>query len=123
MTNQQAAAKAKKRWGKVAYARNGGSMSSPERRAEARQIVLDARAEIKEIGEEITRRLNELDWYQELVGKRREAQKRVSKTEGYAHYYRFSVGKRSGFFNEIVGQGDTWEEAFAMAEGKENRAA
>lgn len=116
MTNQQAATKAKKRWGNKFYVHNSGHMSSSEARTKARQTVIDARAEMKRIDEEITRRLNALDWYQELRAKRKEAQTQVRDTEGVAHHYRFSVGTTNSMFNSISGQGDTWEEAFAAAD-------
>jgi len=123
MTNQQAVAKAKKRWGKTFYVRNSGHFSSPEQRKTALDAVLNARAEIKRIEEEVARRLAELDWYQELLKQRRECRQQISNTEGDAHHYRFSVGRASGLFNEIMGQGDTWEEAFAAADRRESTAA
>lgn len=124
MTNQQAAAKAKKRWGKAFYVRNGESFSSPDKRKAALDTVLSARARKKEIDDEVQRRLNEMDWYQELQKERRECVERARKTEGYAHYYRFSVSRQTAMgFHEILGQGDTWEEAFAQADMREGVCA
>lgn len=123
MTNQQAVAKAKKRWGNRFYVRNGEHFSSPEQRQQALSTVQEARAEAKRIDEEITRRLSECDWYQQLDQKRRALRKQVSDTAGYAMHYRFSVGKQNGMFNEVLGQGDTWEEAFAEADKRERVAA
>lgn len=117
MTNQQAIAKAKKRWGAKFSVRAGQSFSSPERRTQARDTVVQARDEIKQIDEEVARRLKELDWYQELQTRRRKCREHVSNTEGLAHYYRFSVGTQNGVFFSVAGQGDTWEEAFAKANG------
>lgn len=122
MTSQQAATQAKKRWGKKAYIRNSESMSSPEKRKASLDAVLAARAEIKRIDEEVARRLKELDWYQELQKQRRECREQISKTEGYAHYYRFSVGKNLEWATEIIGSGDTWEEAFAKADERNGKA-
>lgn len=119
MTNQQAASKAKRRYGKRFYVRAGESFSSPERREKARDTVVDARAEVKRIDEEITRRLSVLDWYQDLRKQRSELTKRINNTEGNARYYRFHVGKSGG----LLGSGDTWEEAFAQADKRAERAA
>lgn len=123
MTNQQAAAKAKKRWGKQAYIRAGQSFSDGERRGRASTTLREARAEVKHIDEEITRRLSECDWYQELRQQRRELTKQISDTQGSATYYKFSVGRFNGWANEIIGWGDTWEEAFAMADKRVNSRA
>lgn len=124
MTNQQAAAKAKKRWGNRFMVRNSGYFTSPEKRQAAQTTTVNARAEIKRIDEEVAARLKELDWYQELQKQRRKARERISQNEGLSLYYRFSVGKQTSFgFNEIVGQGDTWEEAFADADKREKVAA
>lgn len=122
MTNQQAAAKAKKRWGNRFYVRNSGHMSSPERRSEALRVVQEARARQKEIDDEVRRRMKEMDWYQELCKERRQCVETISKTEGNAHHYRFSIGKSGGMFTEIIGSGDTWEEAFAQADQREGKA-
>ena len=118
MTNQQAATKAKKRWGAAYYIRAGQSFSSPERREKARATCIEARAEIKRIEEEITQRLSELPWHQELMAQKRKLRKQVDTTQGEALYHRFSVGKSNGMFNTILGDGDTWEEAFAKADSK-----
>jgi hypothetical protein len=116
MTNQQAASKAKKRWGKAFYIRNSESMSSPESRDKSRERYKKSKAEADAIEDEIRRRLSELDWYQELLKRKRELRKESENAQGRALYYRFSVGKSNGMFTTILGQGDTWEEAFAAAE-------
>jgi hypothetical protein len=124
MTNAQAAAKAKKRWGASFYIRADESFSSPERREKAQTTVREANERIKHIDDEIRRRLDELDWYRELISEKRNLRKTVAKTEGHAFYYRFSVGTQNGIsgvgiFNTILGDGDTWEEAFAKADTRQ----
>lgn len=118
MTNAQAKTRAKKQFGSSFYIRAGESLSSPERREQARATVKQANDRIKEIDDEIRRRLEELDWFRELTGEKRGLRKTISKTEGNAFYYRFSVGTQNGSFAAIAGTGDTWEEAFAQAEAK-----
>lgn len=116
MTNQQAMKQATKRWGKQALIQNGGHFSSPDRRAEAQGKAVAARARIKEIDQEIADRLKALDWYQSLTGERRELQKVASDNISLALRYRFQVGRNTGLFFEVLGSGDTWEEAFAQAD-------
>lgn len=118
MTNQQAAAKAKRLWGAKFYVRNGERFSSAERRDKNRAECKEAKAQIDAIEAEIKERLSKLDWYQELRARQRELWKTKDKASGESMYYRFSVGKRGPVFTEILGQGDTWEEAFQKAEGK-----
>lgn len=118
MTNDAAKREARKRWGKSAYVRNAESSSSPEKRDKKREEFLAAKAEIEAIESEIKERLSKLDWYQELLKRKRELCKTKDSAQGYSHYYRFSVGKSNSLFNEILGQGDTWEQAFEKANGK-----
>lgn len=118
MTDQAAAKEAKKRWGKAAYIRNAGSFSSPEKRDSKRREFLAAKAEIEAIEAEIKERLAMLDWYQELIKRKQELRKTKDNAQGYSMYYRFTVGKSNGMFNEILGQGDTWAEAFEKANGR-----
>jgi hypothetical protein len=115
---KEAAAKAKKRWGKSYAIRNSGHMSSPEMRQSASLTVRTARAEMNRIEEEIQSRLKDCDWYQELRGQQREQRERIRKTEGTSMHYRFSVGSQNGLFFSVQGQGDTWEEAFQKADSK-----
>ena len=118
MTNEQAQREAKKRWGNKFYIRNGESFSSPEKRDKNREDAQKARAEIDGIEADIKRRLSELGWYQELRDRQAKLRKDVDKARGWSMYHRFIVGKTNGMFNEILGQGDTWEEAFAKADNK-----
>jgi len=121
MTKQQAEKLARKRWGKRAIVRQGDDMSSPERRAKGREQLIAARDEITAIEQEIAERLNALDWYQELLARKREALKRKDAAFWPSMYYRFEVGKFDGLGFSIEGQGDTFEQAFAKAD--EHRAA
>lgn len=123
MTNDQAMKQAKKRWGSKALVRNAGRFSSPERRAEASEKTTAARNRIKAIDQEIAERLKVLDWYQALTSERKELQKTASENSGMAMFHRFSVGKNIGIGFEVLGSGDTWEEAFAQADARAGRAA
>ncbi len=116
MTNEQAQREAKKRWGKSFFIRNGESFSSTEKRDKNRDQYQAATKEIASIEAEIKRRLSELDWYQELRTRQVTLRKEANNAQANCLYYRFTVGKCGGVFNEILGQGDTWEEAFAKAD-------
>lgn len=118
MTNQQAMKQATKRWGKQALVQNNGHFSSPEKRATASEQATAARARIKAIDQEIADRLKALDWYQALTQERRELQKEASNNTSLALRYRFQVGRNTGLFFEVLGSGDTWEEAFAQADAR-----
>src|ERR1043165_4686687 len=121
MTNEQATAQEKKRWGKQFFVRNGESFSSVEKRDKNRDQYRAATKEIADIEAEIKRRLSELDWYQELRERQRKLRSEANVAQGNALYYRFSVGRRTSTFNEILGQGDTWEEAFAKADDRDKK--
>lgn len=119
MTNQQAEKRAKQLWGKNAIIRNSGSFSSPEKRQASTDAIKAAKAEVDRIGNEIKERLATCDWYQELKAQERAAYAKLEEVKYHRAGYRFSVGKNIGWANEILGQGDTWEEAFAKAENRE----
>lgn len=120
MTNEQAKKQAQKRWGKESAIRNAGSFSSPDRRERASQAVREARAEIESIDKEVKERLAVCDWYQELQARRKTARKQIEDNQSLAMYHRFDVGRIGGVagfqFFEVLGSGDTWEEAFAQAD-------
>jgi hypothetical protein len=118
MTNAQAEREARKRWGKSFFIRNGESFSSTEKREKNRDQYQAATKEIASIETEIKRRLSELDWYQALRTRQQALRKEANNAQGNALYYRFTVGKCGKLFNEILGQGDTWEEAFAKADSR-----
>jgi len=100
-------------------------MSSPERRAKAQAAVDDSRAARAELEAEIKRR-EEAAGITEL----REQIKALSQTAretalGHASYYKFRVGfidNIIGAFN-VVGCGDTLEEAFAQADERRKISA
>jgi hypothetical protein len=123
MTNDQAMKQAAKRWGKKALIENNGRFSSPDRREAAREKAASARARIKAIDQEIADRLKALDWYQALTAERKDLQKTASENAGMSMFHRFSVGRDMGMFFEVLGSGDTWEEAFAKADEREGRKA
>ena len=116
MDNNQARTQAKKRWGAKFYIRNSGFMSSPERRLKAQNEFHEARDAIAAIDKEIKERLATLDWYQELIANKRHHRKRSEQAQSDALHHRFSVGKQGAMFTEILGSGDTWEEAFNQAD-------
>jgi len=116
MTNDKAKREAKKRWGNRAYLSNNGHFSSPERRETARTTHREAKAEIEAIDKEIKKRLDELEWFREFTKRKAELRKIADKARGESIHYRFSVGKNNGMFNLLLGQGDTWEQAFEAAD-------
>jgi hypothetical protein len=122
MTRDQALRQAVKRWGKSAYVQARERLSSPESRAAAGDTVKAARARIDAIDVEIRERLALLDWYQALQAERKAERAKMAAVGANAMYYKFSVGKVSNVggmaFYSVGGQGDTWEQAFAQADGK-----
>jgi hypothetical protein len=123
MTNYQAAIQAKKRWGKAGYVRNSEHFTSPEKRQASTDTIKAAQAEFDAIVREIKERLAACDWYQELQTKKRAAFKKLEEAKYHRTGYRFFVGKQGAVFTEILGQGDTWEEAFAEADRRTSKAA
>jgi|SRR5215475_9937079 len=121
MTKAQAEKLARKRWGKQAIVRQGEDLSSPERRAKGKEQHTAAHDEILAIEKEIAERLAALEWYQELLRRKREALKRKDAAFWPSIYYRFEVGTFDGLAFSIKGQGDTFEQAFEHAD--ERRAA
>jgi hypothetical protein len=118
MTREQAIREGRKRWGKRAIVRAGEALSSPEQRAEAMDRLKRNRARRDEIDREVQARLNTLDWYRAAQAERKACLQEVSQTQGWASYYKFSVGLDIGIAFSVEGQGDTWEEAFAKADPK-----
>lgn len=117
MTRDQAMARLRKAYGKRAYATIGKEISSPEKRAAASDRLLTLRLDVEAIDAEIKRRLEETPWYVELKAKRKALNDERNKIGGFG-YYKFRVGfvdNVIGAFN-VMGEGDTWEEAFEAAE-------
>lgn len=117
MTRQQAIKESRKRWGQRSLARAYETMSSPEKRATAAEAVRTNRERRDAIDREVQARLNALDWYQALMAERKKCSQTIRETEGLATYYKFCVGHVDIGFH-VEGWGDTWEEAFAMADAK-----
>lgn len=117
MTREQAIRECKKRWGKKFLYRVGQSISSPQVRAveTARSNVITA--EVKDINDDIAKRLRETPWYQELTAKKVALLKERQELK-HLHYYKFQVGHEQFGCFLIEGEGDTWEEAFAAVDRK-----
>lgn len=122
MTNEQAQAKAKKRWGKAAATRNGGHFSSEDRRQAAAARCTELRLERDALQKERAERLKALDWLIELDARVSALSKEINEELPKTHHHRFDVGRIGGIadfrFFEVLGSGDTWEQAFAKAESK-----
>lgn len=122
MTREQAIREARKRFGPRAIARAGEALSSPEKRATALATLKANRERRDAIDREVQARLDAEDWYRALMAERKECQKIISQTQGWASYYKFAVGKDIGIAFSVEGQGDTWEEAFGDVGGKKATA-
>lgn len=120
MTREQAIRKLRALYGKAAYWRVSDEITSPEKRAAAREECLRLRAEAAAIDEEVKQRLIDTG-IQARIDAARALRQRASNLAGHALHYRFNVGKCSGFANAIAGQGDTWEEAIAQAQRREEQ--
>ena len=124
MTRVQAQRELAKRWGKRGYWRVGNGLSSPERRANAQAGVDSTRAARAELEAEIKRR-EDAAGIPELRERVKALAQTIRETAlGDANYYKFKVGfidNVIGAFN-IIGYGDTWEEAFADADRKRKSA-
>lgn len=120
MTNQQAQKQAQKRWGKKAAVRNAGKFSGTERRQDAADHIAQLKSERDALLKEKAERLKALDWLtgldKNITRLNVEIRNEVPKT----HFYRFDVGRIGGAggfqFFEVLGSGDTWEEAFTRAD-------
>ena len=124
MTREQAQREATKRWGKQACIRASESLSSPEKRTAAKAMRDAGKARIEAIDAEIKKRLLELDWYTALLAEKKNLRDKWGQVKGTGDlsYYKFSVGKDVGYAFHVCGSGDTWEEAFAQADGKARTA-
>jgi hypothetical protein len=118
MTRQQAQREAQKRWGARGIVRAGEALSSPEKRATAKQALDCGKTRRDAIDKEVQDRLNAEDWYRALMAERKQCIEQIKGASGWNCYYKFAVGKDAGIAFHVDGQGDTWEEAFAQADGK-----
>ena len=117
VTRQEALKRLRKMYGDRAYARVHTEISSPEKREEKSTRLRNARHAKEAIDREISEFLATCEPYQALQVKRRAI---VADLRGMdvAPYYKFTIGINRGWCTEVTGQGDTWEEAIAMAEAK-----
>lgn len=105
MNKSKALKEAVKRWGKNAGVQEQRNCDSTPESREAAKLKL---------GE-----LNKLS-PEEKKARRRERDDALSRS----YWYRFTVGRISmGMFFEVLGQGDTWEEAFKAADVRLGKAA
>lgn len=127
MTRNQALAEAVKRWGKKAAIQDGGKRraSTPEARARASSELKELRAN-KPVAPSIfdletwpaSRSVAEFRAARlQYVADLRKWTANESRLFGEALAMRFDVGV-VGWAFEIRGSGDTWEDAFANADGK-----
>lgn len=121
MTRDQALKEAKRRWGTRALIRAAESRSSSELRSKAKDDYERLKQEKETIEREISDRLDACDWYQELLRRRSEIRQMMKKPDSERFYHRFAVGKTEIGAFWIMGEGDTWEEAFADVEAKAKR--
>lgn len=117
MTREQAVRRLTKLFGAKAYWRVGNEITSPEKRAAARADADRLRADAAAIDAEVKQRMIDTG-IQARIDEARAIRKRASDRIGYALHYRFHVGKVGSMFAEILGEGDTWEEAIEKAEAK-----
>jgi len=117
MTRAQAQAKIRKLIKEAFYLRAGEEISGPERRAKVAARLQQIRETREFLDAEIHRRLNELNWWREMISQKTDLWKEQRKIEGWEHYERFEVVQSRGIFNEIIATGDTWEEVVRKLEG------
>ena len=119
MTDKQAMAQAKKRWGKNGFIESRLGAQDADGREKARTEMLQLKEEKTNLEAELQRRLAETGWYREIQEKLRQLSTARQKALGRAHSYRFRVGEIHNVgglgMAHIRGEGDTWEEAFAKA--------
>lgn len=117
MTRTQAWNKIRKLLGPKAAYRVGEKISGPEHREKVLARLKEIDAHREHLNDEINRRLNELPWYVEMVQQKTDLYRERRKLEGWQYYYRFEAILKLGWCNEIVAQGDTWEEVIHKIEG------
>lgn len=121
MTRNQAIRKLQGLFGTRAYWRVGSSVTSPEKREEAKNAAAQLKADMEALDAEIRERertsgITELRQRKNALYRERERQ------NGLAHHYKFTVGINKGWCVEHVAEGDTWEEAIDSAERKQSES-
>lgn len=120
ITRDKALKTLKRLFGDKAWWRVGDPVSSPERRAKARQDADALQAQMDTIDAEIKRRqiaagIPDLNKQRHALAQQRQ------EALGWARYRKFNVGQHNGLCIEITGEGDTWAEALAAVEAKKAR--
>jgi len=131
MTREQAIRKARAVVGPRAILEVRSFVSSPDKRAEAKAEADRHEAERDCLRAEIDRRMREAGIYELQARSRKahEARADALHRAGWLAGYRFHINRAtSSIGSEVLGYGDTWEEAIAMAEARittdtEERAA
>lgn len=120
MTRDQALRQAQKRWGKRAAIRAEGELSSPEKRAAAKERKDTLRSQKAELEAEITRR-EVAAGIPEVRAQIQALSKPITSEMWESMRYRFTVGSVDGVIGafHVKGQGDTWEQAFDAADAKD----
>jgi hypothetical protein len=103
---------ARQKWGDEAFIKDRKTPTSAEQRQAANTSMSAARNRMNAIDAEVKARLAELDWYQALMHERETLKREKDAAQVTALTYRCTVGKGL----RIMGQGDTWDEAFAQAD-------
>ena len=116
MTKTQAIIEARKRWGSAAEVMYSPKAPRKEEREKLIARLKAARMEREEVEKEINRRLAETPWWVELREKQRKLHQEIQHCQGYGNFYPCRVGKNESIFRSILGEGDTWEEAFAQVD-------
>lgn len=117
MTRTEALKRLRKMYGDKAFARVEEEISSPEKRTAVSDRLRSGRARKEAIDLEIAEFLATCEPYQALRAKRSAIVAELKDVD-VMPYYKFTIGINRGWCTEVTGQGDTWEEAIAMAEAK-----
>lgn len=78
---------------------------------------------LKEIAAIVRERLSALDWYRALQAENTAVYKQLQEAKTASRYFKFEVGYGDGLGSHVLGEGDTWEEAFKKADEFEGRKA
>jgi len=115
MTRPEAVKKLHAMYGQKGYAEVGARISSQDDRDAKLARLRELRAEKDAIDQWIKDELAKLPWYVEAVARRRAIYLEIQKGD-HLPYYKFTIGLNKEWCREIIGYGDTWEQAFAMAD-------
>lgn len=116
--SRRAIAELQKLYGaKAGYRVNKGAPTAAQRAAarEALPALQDRSRAAKEAAENRRRELLQDPEYQRLLAEKKAADDERDRTSGTTRHMRITVGKVSGMFFQVTGEGDTWDEALAEA--------